>query len=120
MALDYIELLITSGWFFKSNTQLWYVCNSVGSANSVPLATFSEMRIETVAWALALMANESCVPEWSPSHTWSWDLKTRVVAVKALAYQKGDSMLSLEGESLASEASGARVCIFASKAQAAL
>ena len=90
MAFDYIELLITSRWSFKSNIQLWYVCNCVGSANSVPLATFAEMRIETVAWALALMADESCVPQWSSSHTWSWDLKTRVVAEKALAYQAGD------------------------------
>lgn len=31
-----IELLITSGWSFKSNIQLWHVCNSVRSANSVP------------------------------------------------------------------------------------
>lgn len=86
MAFDYIELLITSEWSFKSNIQLWYVCKSVGSANSVPRATFAEIRIETVAWALALMADESCGPQWNPSHTWSWDLKTRVVAVKALAY----------------------------------
>lgn len=98
MTFYYIELLITSGWSFRSNIQPWRVCNSVGSAKPVPAVTFAEMGIETVAWALAPMANESCMLKSPYLELGSYDSRR---GRKGLDWpgrrynQKDDSMLSL-------------------------